>query len=192
MARVICDIDGVLAAFTEHLVSWLNKTGRAVRRGHLYSVAEFRDYVLTTVIPKEHLKEASQDPNFVYFVPRYDGAQQFLKDLLALGYEVHLVTAPWTGSYHKQAREDFVEALTWRMGPRVTFEWATSEERLMMPGDFLVDDRFETAAEWGKRGRQAIVIERPWNVDFDLTEHPNVRRVWGYDGVLGILGPAIK
>lgn len=171
MSRIVMDIDGVLCDFTGHLVNWLNKTGRAVKRGRLYSVNEFRDYELTTVMPKEHLKEASHDPNFVHSMPRMPGAQQLLKDLLEAGHIINLVTSPWTGPYHTQAREDFVYGLIWKMqnqGLPITFEWAKPEERVMMPGDFLVDDRYETCMVWAQQKRHAIVIDWPWNRDFEF------------------------
>lgn len=184
--RIVVDVDGVLADFTGALCDWLNKKGHAIKRGHHYGVDEFRDYRLTATIPEKVLKDAANDPNFVFNVPRFEGAQQFLKDLLAQGHQIDIVTAPWdVGPYHRQAREDFMDAMLWKMrnqGLPVTFDWATAEERVMMPGDLLIDDKFETALAWAKTGRPCILFDQPWNRDYEPV--PHVQRFKSYSDIL--------
>lgn len=178
--NILCDIDGVLAQFTEHFSHY------CCDRGYMYRVKDFDTYGLKDVLKKEDhwlLAAAAGNKDWCWSVPRYDGAQQFLKDLVADGHRIHLVTAPWQGPYWEEARTKWVESLL--SSPElkeVTWQFATSEERVQMWADVLIDDRPGTMRAWRDTDRLGFLMDRPWNQGFT-----SGRRVSSYKDILDLL-----
>lgn len=159
--KILCDIDGVLAQFTEHLSKYL------CNRGYEYPIESFTTYNLRDCLdPKHHwlLDAARANKDWCWSVPRYDGAQQFLKYLVAKGHGVHLVTHSWGGAWWDEARTHWVASLLSSPELRnVSWEFCSPEERQKKEGDILIDDNPTAIKGWKTQGKLAIMMLRPWN-----------------------------
>lgn len=192
--RINCDVDGVLADFTGHLASWLSAQGAR------YTTEDFTSYELKACMrTPEDLKllaRAPHDATFCHSMPRYPGAQDFLR-ALAYRADVTLVTAPWLGQFHQWAREEWIDSIL--AGPKgsrpawsrhVEFQWTTPDERVRMGGDLLIEDRAETASAWARTGRTAILMDRPWNRHYPY--EARVIRARSYAEALQAIFPGVR
>jgi uncharacterized HAD superfamily protein len=71
----------------------------------------------------------------------------------------------------------------------VGFQWVTSEERVRMGGDILIEDRLETAVEWAKTGRSCVLMDHPWN---RATPAERVLRAYSYAEALQFIFPGVQ
>lgn len=158
--KILCDIDGVLAAFTEHVAMTLSAWG--FNRKY----EDFTDYQLSKgmdISERRALERLPSNGTFCFNVPRYPLAQKSMRTLTKK-HSVHLVTSAWTGPFWHQSRQDWIESFLSSPDLRsVTWQFATPEERVRLPGDMLIDDRIETLREWAKTDRPSILINHPWN-----------------------------
>lgn len=159
--KILCDIDGILAQFTEQLTKGIRQYGER------YDFEDFVHYDLRKVVDKKHhwiLDRLPSDKNFCRSIPRYPGAQQFLKNIVAKGHELVLVTSPWTGPHWPETREEWVTSMLSSPTLRhIKWYWASPQERIEMDGHFLIDDRQETIDQWKQTHRPYACIKRPWN-----------------------------
>jgi 5'(3')-deoxyribonucleotidase len=182
---VVVDIDGVLADFVGAICAFLNS-----RQGkYKYTVEDFTDYEICNCLKKGdrlHFDMAPFNPNFVYNIRRYDGAQDFIRELSKF-FDIILITAPWKGPYHTQARQEWVESfLSPKWAKNIDFQWVTADERVYMPGDLLIEDNLVTALKWSKLGKKAIVFDRPWNRGPIYGEHKTLSRGTNYRDILDL------
>lgn len=160
--RINSDIDGVLADFVRPMLDWVQaKCAKLHRYEDITMYPGFDLFDADT--KKAVLTRMSHDPTFCWGIPRVVGAQQFLKDLVARGHSVHLVTSPFPGPHWLQSRQEWIESLLSSYELRgVTWEFV-SDERKNLPGDFLIEDRLDSAEAWARTGRRAILVDHPWN-----------------------------
>lgn len=182
--KILCDIDGVLADTTGHIINWLRR-----ECGHRMSIEDATEFPLERVLPpslRTHIEQRiPADAQFCWSVPRYEGAQQFIKDLRAQGHDITLVTHPMGGPHWEQARGEWIDSLlSFQTDGKVSWEWNFAEHRPNCAGDVLIEDRHDTACRWARTGRDCILMDRPWN---RLGEPKGVWRVRSYGEALGLL-----
>lgn len=177
---VFCDCDGVLADFTGHVIAALKKLGIH------YTIEDMTDYSIVKNLDPKHKRHFEQLPRqkeWCMTIPRYPGAQQFAKDIVAQGHKLHLVTHFWDDSPHwSVTRPQWIESFL--SSPQLRdVEWtqASPEERLAMPFDVLIDDRLETVNQCQKT---CLLMNRPWNQG---RTNKNVYRISGYPEALQLL-----
>lgn len=180
--NILCDCDGVLIPFTEKLIQYINR-----KIYPQYRLADFTEYVLENCIKPDHrrwLKAAPNDRNFAFdqINWRYEGAQQFVKDLVKDGHHVTLVTALWEGPHWEAARQEWFESfLSAPELRKVEYAFTTPKERVMHPGDVLIDDRRETLEHWAETNRHGFCMNQPWNQG---ALPDKIKRVYDYGTIL--------
>jgi 5'(3')-deoxyribonucleotidase len=95
-----------------------------------------------------------------YHIPYYPSAQSFIEHL-GFQNKVVFTTSPWRGLDH------WVEA---RLGlldhflNRRNYSYAVVENKDIVSGDWLIDDKWENMEKTPERG---ILFIRPWNLKFE-------------------------
>ena len=184
--RILVDCDGVLFQFTEALSKYL------VDRGYDYTIDKFDAYDLQKCLePKHHwlIPAAASNKQFCVSIPRYEGAQQFLKELKKRGHEITLVTHFWTGPHWHQTRAESIDSLlSAKMLEDTPWHWASPEERVEFEADILIDDRPATCGMWARKGKPALMPVRRWNSYTNPEASPGfIHRGASYDHMLNLI-----
>jgi len=175
--RLLVDVDGVLADFTGALCKELHKEGHGTWTDEHLTTWELK----TCFPPKSHsaIERIMTRPGFFASIPRYAGAQQFVRSLRRRG-DVSAVTVV-TGKA-QQERYDWLLSLGFQDHEIVLC--SDHLHKRAVPGDAIIDDRIETLEKCSHGVR--IVFDRPWN----QKEVPGVVRAKDYDHVLKHLDKA--
>jgi FMN phosphatase YigB (HAD superfamily) len=167
MQTILVDCDGVLADFAGGVCAALDALNPHPWRG----AAKYTPERFTSYDVRKHLSEREQEqmqvactsPGFAASLEWYAGAQAWLAALRPLG-EIVCLTAPFTG-----APTWVQERAAWLRGHVDQVHFCHAKEKAEVPGDLLIEDRYATCVAWTrKQGRQAILIDRPWNQGPDL------------------------
>jgi len=169
--RVLTDADGVLFDFTGALCKELHKEGHGK-----WSDADLTTWELKACFPpKSHsaIDRIMARPGFFASIPRYPGAQQFVKDLRKRG-DVSVVTVV-TG---RAMQERYEACLSLGFQDHEIVLVDKHEAKAAVTGDAIIDDRIETLERCSHGVR--IVFDRPWN----QKSVPGVTRARDYAHVL--------
>lgn len=156
---VLLDIDGVVADFIGGLCSGFRKNGLAL------TPEDFRSWDLhqTLRTPTEMVMAHNivEEPGFCLGLDPYPESLEFIKNLQELA-EVHPLTSPWIGAPLWSA-----ERALWcrEMGLTNYPIFARTEQKSMVRGSILIEDRAETCEAWSKAnpGGVCVLLDRPWN-----------------------------
>lgn len=184
MKRLLIDCDGILANFALGVCKALKAAGH----GHRYP-DEFTDPQMKRVMtPSEQrtFENLAGKQGFVRNLPRYDGAQQVLKDLRAKGHAVRCITAPWKGPYWHQERYEWLSSFGFSEDEMI---FCPGREKRHHSGDVLIEDRSDTCRDWTKDHPSglAFLVDRPWNRDGSEYDHDRILRVMHFRDVVGAL-----
>lgn len=177
MKRLLVDVDGVLADFTGALCKELAKEGHGT-----WTDEHLTTWELKSCFPaKSHaaIERIMTRPGFFASIPRYDGAQAFVKNLRKRG-DVSAVTVV-TGKA-QQERYDWLLSLGFQDHEIVLVD--KHEAKTAVTGDAIIDDRIETLEKCSHHTR--IVFDRPWN----QKGVPGIARALDYAHVLRHLDAA--
>ena len=174
--RILTDVDGVLLDFTGALCAELKKEGHGTWTDDMLTTWELKH----CFPQKSHgaIERIMSRRGFFAAIPRYPGAQKFLKDLRKRG-DVSAVTTV-TGKA-MQERYDWLLSLGF-----VDHEIVLVSDHLQkvaVTGDAIIDDRIETLEKCSHGVR--IVFDRPWNrVDTTHPKYAGITRALDYDHAL--------
>jgi 5'(3')-deoxyribonucleotidase len=150
MTVILVDVDGVLADFTGHLSK---ETGIPE---DAFTAFKFEDCL--TPEQTELCRDVLARPGFCSTIPAYKGAKSFVKNLKKLG-EVVAVTAPWHScTTWEWERRGWLKNLG--IGRMIS---AKAEDKHLIQGEYLIEDRIDTLECWRGGGRFPILLDRPWN-----------------------------
>jgi 5'(3')-deoxyribonucleotidase len=157
MARILCDVDGVLLDFIGALCTQLNA------RGFSRVPADVKHWDLRESFTSEESRETLRimgEPGFCHEIPWYEGAKDFLT-ALKVEHEAHILTAPFDSPSWIPERK--ASLAPWFWADRIHF--IPGKWKHIVSGDVLVEDHPGTAAEWVFHNPQgiALLIDRPWN-----------------------------
>jgi 5'(3')-deoxyribonucleotidase len=172
-------VDGVLADFTGALCNELHLEGHGT-----WCDEDLTTWELTSCFPKKShaaIERIMTRPGFYSSIPRYPGAQVFLKELRKRG-DVSAVTT--VVGRAAQERYDWLCSLGFQDHEIVIVE--KHETKASVMGDAIIDDRIETLEKCNHYVR--IVFDRPWN----QKKVPGIARAKDYEKVLAHLDTAFE
>lgn len=179
------DLDGVLAAYPEHWLTFLGYNGSGGNLG----VENFSLVTGAPGIPREaytRLKHLYRSEGFEAEVPAMPGAAEFTRHLKALGYYIVIISARPVERYKRL----YSDSIRWLMQNGITYDavlWdANKEDRIIrdLPGvDFVLDDDPANVERLTKAGINAFMLARPYN------EEARQRLPWvrNFDEVINVM-----
>lgn len=157
--RILLDVDGVLADFTNALASELSKMGHRHESGRIYNDDDLTEWDLKACYPRSAhraIEQVMNRPGFFASIPRYPGAQKFYKALRKRGEVIAVTTVKGRAM---QERYDWLIGLGFADPEIVLVD--EHHHKAAVPGDAIIDDRIETLEACPHKIR--IVFDRPWN-----------------------------
>lgn len=176
---ILLDIDGVIVDFTS---AYLDVLATQTGRRHSADDVTCFDYGRCVATPAEDAavwRHVGATPGFVYDLPLYDGALDFLAELREHG-RVVACTSPASAQWAAERYQLLIDVAGFDKRDIVI---ARSKE--LVHGDFLIDDAAHNIEEWeaANEDRFGILFDRPWNRHRD-----HHTRASGYAGVLRHVG----
>ncbi len=178
MARVLMDVDGVLAVFTEPLLRELQEMNVAgLPHPDSIGVWDFIGEVLSEV-QRKVAHTVLERHDFWMRLPVMPGAIEAIAAIRGAGHEVVFVTSPWTSCRGwADARRDWLKR-HFDIGSR---DLVVTARKDIVVGDTLVDDKEEHVRDW----QTAHPHRRPWLFDapYNRETHRWQRLSWSPMGV---------
>jgi uncharacterized HAD superfamily protein/NTP pyrophosphatase (non-canonical NTP hydrolase) len=178
---VVLDLDGVIANHFPHLIKYYNE-----KRGTSYPEGE--SYLSPIVGTEEYyrIKHEYIEEGMFREVPVYEGAREFVKGLKKMGLKVVIVT----GRPYKQYKRVYADTMEWLKKNGIPFDaiyWTKDKADLarslgITPVAFIEDEK-EQAADITRKGFKCILIDRPYNRDYNGV----AIRAYSYDEILDYL-----
>jgi 5'(3')-deoxyribonucleotidase len=179
---ILCDVDGILVDFIDsYLVLHEELNGIKKTEADVTSFY-FHECVATREQDAAIWRHIQRSPGFVYNLPVYDGAMDFLAELRQLG-RVVACTSPanplWTA-----------ERAQWLLDKAgfAKKDIVVASDKALVVGNFLIDDAVHNLDAWyesmcvnSQTYPKPILFDRPWN-----RSNTNLRRAKNYAQVLEI------
>lgn len=161
---ILCDVDGILVDFTKSYLSLLHAdTGRLHAEHEIHSF----DYAESIASKEEDAriwKQIAAKTGFVYNLPVYDGALDFLVQLRDLG-RVVACTSP-AGAVWTAERYDWLL----QVAGFDKNDIVVTRAKGLVHGDFLIDDAHHNILDWEASAlgdeRLGVLFDRPWNAKY--------------------------
>lgn len=175
---ILLDIDGVLVDFTS---AYLDVLAAQTGRHHTADDVTCFDYGSCVATPAEDAavwRHIGLTPGFVYGLPFYDGALDFLAELREHG-RVVACTSPTGAQWAAERYQWLLDAAGFDKRDIVI-----ARDKSLVHGDFLIDDAAHNVAEWEavNEDRFGVLFDRPWNRSVD--HHTRCR---DYESVLDVV-----
>ncbi|SEM87540.1 hypothetical protein [Paenibacillus sp. OV219] len=178
VATILFDLDDVLADFLSSLIERYN-----FRYNDSLMIDDVTQWDLSKVVKKEcgsRIYDFYQEPGLFRYLKPKEHATEVLKRLIDTGFEIVIVSdAPAGHSY-----DDFVLDKTKITNPsddkrkwisenlpmidKNNIVFTSQKWRIM--GDILVDDRPDTFNKFQELGRNAILMDQPYNQEIDTKQ----------------------
>lgn len=184
--RILIDFDDVLNNLAECWVADLNRCYHLNAR-----MEDIKDYDISKVFPKlrkDQVLETYLDGNPYLDIVPVQGAKAFLK-LLEPEDEVYVVTSNIMGIDNELLSEyvfnggnpratEFMLQFLWQYYPEIPQDHIViTRKKELVKGDVLIDDNPDNLLKWGGPG---VLIDKPWNRDFDCEVFGISRaKTWG-------------
>lgn len=156
---VALDVDGVVAAFIEHILA---TSGSTTKFEEIVSW-DFLSHIDEVARPKA--KQLLLQPDWWLTIPVIAGAEKSVDQLRSVGCEIVWCTAPWRSCIGwETARREWLK----RKFDVAPDEVLIGERKEIIAADLLIDDKPETVAKFNssKRrvfGAEAWLFSAPWN-----------------------------
>jgi 5'(3')-deoxyribonucleotidase len=165
MARILLDVDGVLAEFTHHLCDQIAQHCEKPNPG------SFSEWDFIAAHLDDNQKKVAEgilsDASFWASQPLVPGAQEAVERFVRAGHDVHIVTSPWLSC---QTWAD--TRMTWlfkNLGIKSKSVHIASSKHIYN-GDIFVDDKIDHVRAWKHEQtinemyeRQAFLFDAPYN-----------------------------
>lgn len=152
-----CDVDGVLANFTDGCLAVMREMGFHFEPHHVVQ------WDIAALLPRDVRNtfwKLLYRPGFCYHLPLYEGAQDAFVQLVKAGHDVRFLTSAGFNDnlYWESERIGWLQQHFGHFHP-VNF----SDNKHLADGDLLIEDKLETVQAWADTGRPAILVDRPYN-----------------------------
>lgn len=179
---ILCDIDGVICDFANEYLHLL-KMQHGIRKVEAdITTFHFEQCVSTPEQNASIWRYIERSGGFVYDLPMYNGALEFLSSLRQRG-RVVACTSPanptWTAERTKALQDHFGFSKR---------DIVVASDKSLIIGDFLIDDAVHNCQEWQNgagMGGFALLFDRPWNASAPADTH--WQRVLDYEHALETL-----
>jgi len=160
MKATICfDVDGVLADFTGAMLEVVNRVCGASYTHEDVMQFEFTEALKLTREQTHAVHVEISAPGFAAGLCELPAGIDAVRKLRATGHTIRFVTSPWDSSpTWKVERESWLIAC---------FPWARdvvfAHDKSGVGGHLLIDDKPESCFGWWQKGRNALLVDQPWN-----------------------------
>lgn len=173
------DVDGVLANFNESFIDLvIELTGRDLFPKRPFEIPTWNypeHYGYTEAEMSTVWGAIEQSPRFWKSLPAYGDtihAVKYLRELYALGADLYFVTSR-PGKTAKIQTEEWLRA--WFLPTTVLISSAKGLCSRALKFDAYIDDRWENAMDVATTGAKSVLIDRPWNIEYNAEEHGIIR-----------------
>ncbi len=171
------DLDGVLAAYPEHWLEYLERHAPLMRNT---AIEEFSLVTGVPGIPREEytkLKHRYRSTGEEVNVPPLPGAVEFTHALRAQGYQIVIVSARPVDRYKRL----YSDSIRWLRKHDIAYDavlWDSNKEDRIIKDlpivDFVLDDDPTNVERLVKAGINAFLFDRPYNRQPQYGELPRV------------------
>lgn len=188
---VLCDVDGVIADFTQPILDFVNERCPDKEPATLEDVTQWsiRDALaLTDAMWKSVVNDLIKVPGFCLGLNPYPGAIEGVKALAEVS-DLYFVTSPWDSQTWCYERSQWLRK---HFGYTLGSKLIQTSHKHLVQGDILIEDKPSTIAPWLRYDavswygfRKAILWDRPYNQEW-VKDH-NRYRVSLWDTVMGVV-----
>ena len=160
MKATICfDVDGVLADFTGAMLEVVNRVCGASYTHEDVMQFEFTEALKLTREQTHAVHVEISAPGFALGLSELPAGIDAVCKLRAAGHTIRFVTSPWDLSpTWKDERRSWL---------RARFLWAHdivfAHDKSGVGGHLLIDDKPASCFSWWQYGRNALLVDQPWN-----------------------------
>lgn len=155
MSKILIDVDGVVADFTNTLLDELQVKNPAPTKWNFIKELDTET--------KEEAEAILEDEEFWGGLPLIDGAKKAVRLLKAYGHDIVWVTAPWTSCARWEEARRF-----WISEHFGDDEVIVASDKSDVPGDIFIDDKPDNVRAWQKANpnKKAFIYDQPYNRDY--------------------------
>ena len=167
MLRIFCDLDGVLAKFSQGAIDIHRQHGYVPENYSPKSWDFFEDWGITS---SEFWQVIDKDPYFWHSLKPYDHNEELLDLIKGYDSNFKILTSPHDHEYCYAGKFTWMKHhLNINVPKRAIiysekFEWCFSEH------DILIDDNEENCKLWDEVGGQSILFPAKWNHNRDIED----------------------
>lgn len=173
------DVDGVLANFNTGFIDLvIEVTGRDLFPPRPFDIPTW-NYPEHYGYTKEELEAVwgriERSSGFWKSLPAYEdtiNAVRYIREKFAMGADIYFVTSR-PGLSAKIQTEEWLR--TWYLPPTVLISSAKGLCSRALKFDAYIDDRWENALDVSTTGALSVLMDRPWNREYNAEEHGIVR-----------------
>lgn len=167
-AKVLCDMDGVLANFAKRAVEECNK-----RHGTSYDLANWTKFDVSDAFGEDAWKlmeVISNEPGFFYSLEPYPNAKEAISKTLEIA-DIHILSSPMKIEVKPGVRgvnpHCCFDKVRWIHDhfPDLADKVGLFSKKELVRADMLVDDALFNILNWSKAHPEGIgfLVDRPWN-----------------------------
>jgi 5'(3')-deoxyribonucleotidase len=172
--NIVVDMDQIICQWLERTIEWYNEDKKTS-----YTREDIKSWNVTDNLPhsKDFIRSVMRYPEMYRDLDPVEGALYGMRDLLAAGHDVVIATA-----VPKCAGIVYHGKLEWcrRMMPFFPLDNFIAIQRkdlLAAWGDVLFDDGLHNIVPWAMKGKPAVILDCPWNIDYVPAEGLPITRV---------------
>lgn len=175
---IACDVDSTVAAI---IPPWLDRYNEEYGDDFTYEQCDSWDFYEKTDA-KGYLFEYLMLPTFYDDVFPTAGAQEGVAKILLSGNDVVFVSSCLKGTADTKhdwlVRWGFLSPTQYgNMGKG----FVAASDKTLIAADLLIEDNASTCVEWVKRrNRPVILLDRPWNKNFESRLFPYIHRAYDW------------
>lgn len=179
--NILVDMDGVICEWDAAYDEALDLHGEAAANiprteGRVaFNLNEGR-----TPAEKKIIKSIMCQPGFYAELRPIFGARTALKEMLALGHDVRIVTSPWASN--PTCASDKLNWVRRHLGESWSARTVITNDKTLVSGDVLIDDRPDVTGRDVPSWRH-VLFSQPYNRDVD---RPRINKWSEWKDVLGV------
>lgn len=165
--EILCDVDGTVAEFVQHIINKLNSIFKEGLNGPFPKYEDIKDYNLFKYFNEKQLPAVytlMAADTFWQTIPTIPGSQEAIKELREQGHTIIFLTKPW-----KPCRTWVAARMDWleRNFEAKDDEMIFSSRKRQITGDIMIDDNPEFLNNWAKRFKKSkshlYLFDAPYN-----------------------------
>jgi FMN phosphatase YigB (HAD superfamily) len=185
---VSIDLDGVIADFHTGIINYFFKKGYVGhdvydKEHNNYSYQEFFKTWISDPLYIEKYKNNFLEEDGFKYLSLFNGSKEFIDNLISLGYNILILTA--------RSKKYISDTIFWLKNNNIAyhhliFEKDKSDAFLSLyPSKIIlhIDDRDKHCIEVSSNGIETILLNKPYNSQFDIIRYENIHRFDDFDQI---------